>query len=192
MFNYKAHWTRDNMSNIIPGGHGRFPEGWNPLVVLNEFYDFTNQIVLDYGCGYGRLCDTFDPLLYIGVDINPKAVKQAKQMHPKYCFEETDGFKDLPKADALLAYTVFNHLDVEAIKCIKIPCDTLIQCEILGQEWSGKGPVSHGKTLKMYEQIFHDFKIMKHDKLPYARYATSETFMHRNTDMSLILWRRTG
>jgi len=191
MYDYKAYWTRDNMSNIIPGGHGRYPEGWNPLIVLNDFYSFTNKIVLDYGCGYGRLCEAFDSLFYIGVDLNPKAVKQAKEMHPEYCFEETDGFNDLPATDILLAYTVFNHLGSEDLKRVKIPCDTIIQCEILGTEWSGKGPVSHGKTLKTYEQIFHDFKIMKHKKLPYARYATSKTFSHRNTDMSFLLWIRT-
>jgi trans-aconitate methyltransferase len=48
--------------------------------------------VLDVGCGYGRLADTFvhAGFKYKGIDVSPVAIEQAKQRTPMADFEEAD------------------------------------------------------------------------------------------------------
>ena len=99
-------------------------------------------------------------------------------------------FSKLPDCDVLLAYFVFKHMDVKTLSQIEIPCNTIIQCEILGSEWSGRGPVSHGKELETYQQIFEDFELIEHERFPYKRYSDNKTLVNCNTDISFLLWSR--
>ena len=62
--------------------------------------------VFEFGCGYGRLAHIFDPANYVGYDINPIAVKTARQKNPKYTFTT----ESWPQADTVLAHTVMLHI----------------------------------------------------------------------------------
>jgi len=187
---YKKWWIQDGLQNIIPQGYGVYAEGWDFCHEVQQFllkHRLENQSVLDLGCGIGRLTPGFNSEKYIGVDLNPNAIQEARKLNPHYTFQEVDVNSEYPLADITFAYTVFNHLDADTIKSMKLKSKYILQCEILGTEWSGGGLVSHGKELRTYQQIFEGHWIFDHVKLPYNRYAE---WIKKNTDMSFILWKR--
>ncbi len=61
--------------------------------------------VLDYGCGYGRLCGALSAAGYIdvvGVDMSPRMIDRARSEHPTLAFDVLDGDR-LPFGDASVA-----------------------------------------------------------------------------------------
>ena len=50
------------------------------------------RTILDLGCGYGRACAAFRPgtIQYLGVDVSPVALRQAREAYPAFAFEEAD------------------------------------------------------------------------------------------------------
>lgn len=52
--------------------------------------------VLDAGCGYGRLSPLFEK--YVGVDLSPDLLKEAKKLYPNKDFRE-ENIKNLPFKD---------------------------------------------------------------------------------------------
>lgn len=77
--NYKSYWINDNCNNIIPKNWGEFPEGFNVIDFLREITEELDfKSVLDFGCGYGRLSKAFDSDKYLGIDLNYKALKIAR------------------------------------------------------------------------------------------------------------------
>ncbi|MHB1000644.1 MAG: class I SAM-dependent methyltransferase [Armatimonadota bacterium] len=87
-------------------------EYWDSVVWVKEFTlsldtDRFKQLVspdqriLDYGCGYGRICRELWDNGYrniIGIDSSPKMIERAKQEHPQIEFDTVD-FPKLPYAD---------------------------------------------------------------------------------------------
>lgn len=47
--------------------------------------------VLDFGCGNGQLARYIDPSLYIGIDINPAAVRISQKRFPSHTFLISNG-----------------------------------------------------------------------------------------------------
>jgi len=190
MSKYKKWWIKDGLQNIIPQGYGTYPEGWDVCHEVQQFllkHRLDRCSVLDLGCGVGRLTFGFNSEKYIGVDLNPHAIQEARKLNPHYTFQEVDVDSEYPLADITFAYTVFNHLDEKTIKAMKLKSDYILQCELLGKEWSGGGLVSQGKDLSTYQQIFEGYWIFDHVKFPYKRYVG---WIGKNTDMSFILWKR--
>ena len=106
-------WRAVGMDYIIPGGSGIFPEGWDPrpfLVMLSA-----DQDTVEFGCGFGRLSGLFDNEKYLGIDLNPEAIRIAKLHAPDHKFELLDYDKPLPDAPYYFAYTVFLHIDDETL-----------------------------------------------------------------------------
>lgn len=58
----------------------------------------SDALVLDAGCGYGRMCELFSPELYLGVDFSPDFINKAKNMYPDYQFS-VENLKALPFKD---------------------------------------------------------------------------------------------
>lgn len=54
--------------------------------------------VLDAGCGYGRMCELFDPVDYHGVDFSPDFIRLAREGYPLHQFTEAN-LKSLPFGD---------------------------------------------------------------------------------------------
>jgi SAM-dependent methyltransferase len=71
-------------------------------------------LVLDFGCGRGALCPTFDPAHYVGFDIIPSFAAYARRTNPDYNFSVMDGTRLAFQADEfgrVVIVGVLHHLD---------------------------------------------------------------------------------
>jgi len=195
---YKKYWQNDELKNIIPQNHGEFPEGWNPAEFLQEVVEKLDfESVLDFGCGYGRLCKAFDPQFYTGIDLNPNAVAKAKELNENYNFLEINVDSEYSQADLTMAYTVFLHLDDETLLNIlerlrKTTKKYLIIAEILGREWRRAGtPPVFNRNKEDYVQLAASkgFEFAEEHKRAYARYANNPEFQDKNTDLSILVFK---
>ena len=194
---YKQIWTADDLKNIVPAGHGHDPEGWNPAAHLKKTIKPERyERVLDFGCGWGRLCSTFSCDQYLGVDLNPNAIEQARTLHPGYRFAEVDLDSTFDTADLIVAYTVFLHLDdrtlSDLLARLRPACrDCLVIAEILGREWRRPGhPPVFNRDLSDYANLLsqHNFSYRDEVRRPYKRYAEDPRFQGRNTDLSVLVF----
>ena len=71
-------------------------------------------LVLDFGCGRGALCQTFDAAEYVGFDITPSFVAFARQSHPAHKFAVMDGTNlafQPNQFERIVIVGVLHHLD---------------------------------------------------------------------------------
>lgn len=187
-------WIAEGMKHIVPQGMGEFPEGFDVIGAIKDFSKKVDyQKVIDFGCGYGRLCESFKADQYLGVDINPQAIREAKERFPKYSFEVLDD--DLERADLFFAYTVFLHIGDRALHKLlkKVRSKYLLVGEILGREWRRIGnPPVYNRNFEDYIKIFrtHDFVLKKRMEKPYERYSDTPWHQDKNTNFSFILFER--
>jgi SAM-dependent methyltransferase len=72
--------------------------------------------VLDLGCGPGELVPQLGNVNYVGVDLSPAYIEQAKTAFPNQEFRVGDATRldeDLRNFDLVLAFGVLHHLDDE-------------------------------------------------------------------------------
>ena len=187
-------WKGSGLEHIVPQGFGQFPEGFDVPEVLRSMADETQyKHVIDFGCGYGRLCESFAPEKYLGVDINEKAIAEAKSKFQKHQFSIVTN--ESLKADLCLAYSVFLHLSDKALHeaLRKLQCKWLLVAEVLGKEWRREGlPPVFNRELTDYIQICrsHDFILHKHETREYKRYKEIPWYEGKNTDISFLLFKR--
>ena len=62
-------------------------------------------MVLDAGCGYGRMCKYFAPEDYVGVDFSPDFIKKAQDKFPAYAFR-VENLKELSFDDGQFAWAI--------------------------------------------------------------------------------------
>lgn len=198
MIDYKKYWAGDDLKNIIPQHHGQYPEGWDPAEVLKMMIKEKNpEKVLDFGCGYGRLCHAFDCDSYRGVDLNPHAIEVARKTYPGYRFMEINIDSSFEKVDVVFAYTVFLHLDDDTLSNILLrlreSCQKqLIVAEILGREWRRPGlPPVFNRDRADYQELIsaQGFEFVDEYRRPYQRYASMPEFSNKNTDVSFLLFK---
>lgn len=196
MVDYKKYWLNDNLRNIVAGTDTENPEGWNPVDVIRELLQSMHfETILDFGCGYGRLCKAVQPKKYIGIDLNPQAIQEAQRRYPEYFFKEIEVHSEYDNVDIVLAYTVFLHLDDDILGSIlqrlREACKShLIIGEILGREWRRPGdPPVFNRNLDDYISLLQKFgfQVINEYKLPYKRYADSPHFKNKNTDLSFLI-----
>lgn len=198
--NYKQYWTDDNFQNIIPLNYGKYPEGFHPgEVVENEILkDIDYNIILDYGCGYGRLTDAFDKEKYIGVDLNPNAIAKAKENNPGYRYLEINMDSTLPECDIAFANAVFLHNDDKMLSSIvtrlkEANCKYIVVSDVISKDWhNGFIPPTYYRSLEEYNKLMEElcFSFVLEKKYVYKRYAEAEEFKHLNTDLSFLLYKR--
>ncbi len=187
-------WAQEGLSHIIPPGFGEFPEGFDIRETLKGITeDLGYESLIDFGCGYGRLCESFAKEKYLGLDVNESALSLARNKYTDYRFELTKG--EPRYADIYLAHTVFLHLKDAEIHAVlrQMRCKFLILSEILGKEWQREGlPPVYNRDLKDYLQILrsHDLILEKHERRPYKRYSTSPFYQNKNTDLSLLVFKK--
>lgn len=124
--------TKEEIAQTISRYKNRFDEhgydpkslGWGEkdraklrFEILLSQWDFTDAVVLDFGCGFGDLYQYAQATgrklkNYIGIDINPDFIEIAKQRNPQGVFFCADIF-DLDESDLQCDYVltsgVFNH-----------------------------------------------------------------------------------
>jgi len=190
MNDVKAFWEQDGFRNIKPTKK-EFPEGFDPREVLKKLIKgIRYKTIIDFGCGYGRLCKAFSPKKYIGTDISDRAIEAARKRNPKYKFISYEK----PVADIYLAYTVFLHLSNEQLagELKTIQTTYFIIAEILGGEWSnhgkGKPPTYNRNDYSIMEEF--GYALLREIKKPYERYIGTIIARNKNTDISFLLWKK--
>lgn len=202
---YKTFWTEDACNNLTAGSDSQ-PEGWDPVLWIQNILDnnlkfYENQRpVLDFGCGAGRLSNLFSDQLYLGWDLNPKAVKTAKASYPEKLFVEVDVFEPIPPGiETIFAYTSLLHLDDSYILDLfsRIPTvRRVIISEIMDRGWRAKAP----KTMPIFNRNPGDYKNMAaphgfHESgllaKPYKHYASrAASFPGLSTDITCLILSR--
>lgn len=86
---------------------------WMRFQTLIEVGDLRHASVLDLGCGTGDFVQFLEekniPVDYVGYDINPYLIAEAKKRFPNKHFEVKDiQLEDFPQFDFILGQAVFN------------------------------------------------------------------------------------
>lgn len=97
--------------HVTPSGN-LWPEGRQKMELAMQIVARDSGLLLDFGCGYGRLAPFFDPSRYIGWDQNEYLIELARSRNREHRFESGE---ELPPADSALACWVFNHVPDESI-----------------------------------------------------------------------------
>lgn len=193
MSNYE-YWVRDGVNHIIPSSENKYPESSDIKELVKSLADEVGyQSVIDFGCGQGRLCTSFDPEKYLGLDINKEMLLSAQKEYVGYRFEEAT--PQVRSADIYFAYTVFSYLtDNELHAALRnMRCKYLIVGEILGREWRNeKIPFSYSRELSDYVQMLrcHDLILQKHIQKPHEEYIKAPWYEGKNTNLSFLVFRK--
>ena len=189
-------WKNHSLANIKPKIGGEFPEGWDVVEFFKNLYTPEEYgETIEIGCGYGRLCSAFEPDAYIGLDISPQAIEQARLLNPEYEFElitKKQIKRFYPHSRTKILYTVLLHQSDEDIEeLIKNLCTTtrrIIVAEICGRDWRRAGnPPVFNREPQDYESIFQDYnrRLSTLIKKPYDRY---KNFNKSDTDLSIMVF----
>lgn len=168
--NHTDYWRANSqLKHITPPGETM------PEVGLNDVLPkVCTGTVFEFGCGYGRLAKMFDPDAYVGFDVNPVAIAEAKLGNPRHRF--TDWWH---KEDTFLAHTVLLHIADDDLRDIAPQIKQyprIVVGEIMGRRWRRPGnPPVFNREVAEYEDIF-GLKAEQH-KVPYPRYSTHLTIL---------------
>jgi SAM-dependent methyltransferase len=159
------YWRRNKrLQHITPPGVAM------PEVGLADALKVACQgSVFEFGCGYGRLASTFTPDGYVGYDINPAALQEARRRNPQHRFAD-----DWQHADTFLAHTVLLHIPDDQIKAVLDRANLyrrVVIGEIMGRKWRRPGdPPVFNREAEEYEALM-GCKAVKY-RVPYPRYKT--------------------
>ena len=140
-------WKEEGINYLIPAGGNRFPEGWNVLTYLSTLLNPTWPVI-EVGCGDGRLAPAFPPKTYFGIDVNPEAIRAAREANPAHRFAVYQHGETMPYSPYKLLYTVLLHIHDDAIQdmvsLLTESSEAVLVAEILGRQYRrkvGKPPV---------------------------------------------------
>lgn len=172
-------WRENVGLRYLTPADARWPEGFNVHATLRDLVP--SGVVLDFGCGDGRMTLAFPPERYVGVDINPHALATCRETYPLHRFE--DAALALPAADVALCYTVLLHVPDEGLAAtvarLAVAAPRVLVVEILGRKWrsGGKSPPVFNRESADYARAFSGMTLRSFSK-PYLRYGGVEiTFM---------------
>lgn len=186
------YWAQGRgLESITPKGL-RWPEG-------PDFPEFLvrligNRIVLEFGCGIGRLAGLFDRYHYCGVDISKQALALAHVEHPHHRFELIDEHSVLPYAEVTLAHTVLLHVPDDKLRptVSRFRSPVVFVSEILGTHWRrpfnpvDTRPPVFNRELDDYRSAFTpEYRLNLVTRRPYPHYPDTElsimTFVKNDT-----------
>jgi len=171
-----------------------FPEGFDVTNVIRQLSDEVGyKSVIDFGCGHGRLCESFDPKNYLGLDIDPNSIEMARKKFSEYRFDHVK--QEPSSADLYLAYNVFLHMNDQTVDLAlkNMRCKWLILVEMLGRNWrSTQIPQTYNRELSEYIALLrsHDLILQKHIKQPFKKYSDAAWYQDRNTDLSFLVFKK--
>lgn len=193
---YKEFWIRNGLKDIAPN-QVLVQGDW----VIDEYLGKLKKrlgcyTVLDFGCGYGRLAKSFPKKGYLGVDLNPEAIKEAFIRNPGYKFYEVNIDSPYPISDLVLAFTVFLHMDDETLfnvlHRLSNSCNKyLIIIETLGKEWrkSGTVPVYNREEYEYVDLLAKlGFVLISHEAYMNPHYANDPRFVKRNCNTDVLIF----
>lgn len=103
----RSIWTGEKGARLaFPSRMGRWPD--DDAVEILQRLCVGN--VCEIGCGTGRCAEAFGPDRYMGIDVNPAAIVEARKQFQRHRFAVVDWTADYPDADTYLFYTVLLHV----------------------------------------------------------------------------------
>lgn len=177
-------WKNDNLKNIT-AGNIEFPEGWDVRELISEI--IKKDDIIEVGCGYGRLVESFTPEQYNGVDINPYAIEEAKKRNPKYSFSNFNVDDELNASTWLMFYTVLLHVNDDDIlpylKSVTKNTKKILICEILGEKWRG-WEFAFNREKNTYVDLLNECGFKKIQSI-------EKEYMHyKNTNITFIIFEK--
>lgn len=179
---------------VIPERSGNYPEIFDVKEEIRKISDdigYSN--VIDFGCGHGRLCESFHPDRYLGIDADQKAIDVARSKFLDYRFDHVG--QNPRFADIYLAYSVFLKMNDtklhEALKNIR--CKWLILAESLGDQWKqSKSVPIYSRQADDYVQILRSHDLVLHKKIirPAEKDSKDVSKKHQDQNISFLVFRK--
>ena len=121
----KKHLTEDfwcraaAVEHVWPKHAGEWPDEDQPGILR----ELCVGRVCEVGCGTGRVAKVFDPNDYIGVDINPHAIAEARRVLPDgYVVNLIEWDDEYPWADTYLFHHVLLHVHEDELPGVLKRC----------------------------------------------------------------------
>lgn len=190
----QSFWILEGTQHIKPETGTEFPEGFDVSLVLRASLENVYP-VLEIGCGVGRLAATFEAREYRGVDINPNAVKVARDRLSGHDIHVHDIGMVYPKAPAAFVYTVLLHvpdaeLDEQLAEMVE-GRELFVIAELMDPKWRRDGnPPVFNRSAETYVSAMKalGFNEAARSVHLYRRYANFRTIA--NPDITFLTFRR--
>lgn len=188
----ESFWISEGVKHIKPQVNTEFPEGTYVEEALRKAIGAAYP-VLEVGCGVGRLAALFKPEEYVGIDVNPQALLQARELLPAHNLRLTDDGFAFSCPGSVLFYTVLLHLSDQALPLmlnrIEKVCQKVIIAEIMDERWrrSGNPPVfNRDPETYILEMQKIGYVLASADKYPYERYEKEPWNIGHDTRLTVL------
>ncbi|UDF28478.1 UNVERIFIED_ORG: class I SAM-dependent methyltransferase [Roseateles sp. XES5] len=188
----ETFWISEGTAHIKPELGFDFPEGFDIASVLRDAVS-GHWPLLEIGCGVGRIASLFSPTEYIGVDINPNAVLQARRSLVDHNIRIFDDGYAYPPAPCAMFYTVLLHVSDEALPIVLEEAvkgrKRFIISEVMDSRWRRDGnPPVFNRNPEDYILIMQDlgFQLSHVNKTPYQRYDVEPWNVGRDSRLTTL------
>lgn len=125
MFQYSRYWCpkSEEEAQWLIDTHNSGDKFWEwgkyYAETLVEFFPNNTSVVMDYGCGVGRVIGNINIPCCIGVDVSEEMLEMARTRYPQCCFVQlTNG--SIPfghnSIDFVFSLLVFQHMDPKDVR----------------------------------------------------------------------------
>lgn len=189
-------WIAEGTDHIIPNTGIKFSEGGYVKEMLSQSIE-TDFPVLEIGCGIGRIASLFEPDQYMGVDINPRAVMQARSNNPHHNIRIFDQGYCYPPSGSVLLYAVLLHISdedavpflIEAVKNTR----KVVIVEVMDSRWRREGnPPVYNRDPEDYIYIMQrlGLRFKKSFKHEYQRYQNQSWAVGKDTRLTSLIFEK--
>jgi FkbM family methyltransferase len=192
----QAFWIAEGVDHIVPNVGHDFPEGFDVREMLERCLG-TDSSVLEFGCGVGRIASLFEPERYLGVDINPASIAEARRRNPGHEIRIWDVGQVVPPTDVLLFYTVLLHVSDDAVRpMVEALCEgrqQVLIAELMDRRWRREGnPPVFNRDPEEYVLLMETlgFKFVGYEKEAYVRYDQQPWNVGRDSRITFLKFER--
>ncbi|MBX3583661.1 MAG: class I SAM-dependent methyltransferase [Rhizobiaceae bacterium] len=173
-------WITEGTDHIKPETGTEFPEGFDVGAALRAHLG-DDRPFLEVGCGVGRIASLFAPEEYVGIDVNPRALKLARERLPNHDLRLHDEGYEYPAAATALFYTVLLHVsDADLGDVLKLAARSqrIVIAELMSRKWrrkTGRVPVFNRDASDYIQALSRlGFTLASETKHVYERYNSPE------------------
>ena len=188
----EAFWISEGTAHIKPEIGFDYPEAFDIGGALRQAIGGLFP-VLEIGCGVGRVAALFQPQDYLGVDVNPNALIQARAALPQHNLRIYDDGLEYPTAPTAFFYTVLLHVADAVLKPLLAQAvkgrKRFIIAEIMDERWRRPGnPPVFNRNPEDYILVMQElgFKLTAVQKHAYARYDKEPWNVGRDSRLTFL------
>ncbi|WP_395328278.1 class I SAM-dependent methyltransferase [Novosphingobium sp. BL-8H] len=192
----EAFWIKEGVDHIIPSNGYQFPEGFDVGAALGKVLG-TRFPVLEIGCGVGRIASLFTPEGYIGVDVNPNSLRQARAALPGHNFRIHDHGYAYPAAPTVLIYTVLLHVADNALVPMMVEAtkgrERVVIAELMDQRWRREGnPPVFNRDPEIYIHLMQQlgFNLVDYARHEYEHYNCAPWNTGRDSRITFLAFEK--